>query len=148
MRLIRLGKGAWTVLATCSANGDCPTLDFVASLDQRRGDRVLADLREFVPGTSPSHWARTEFSRKLKGVEGIFEFRWPTSGGGTPRLLWFFDENKVIVCSNGADKKGRLRQREIEIAQETRQWYLLAKQKSDLQVIDLANLDRNWDEEE
>jgi hypothetical protein len=141
MKIVRLGQGEWTVYAVCVASDACPVLDFVAELVPKRGDRVLSDLREFVPNTSPQDWVRSEFSEKLRDAEDIYEFRWPTKGGGTPRVLWFYDENRVVVCSNGVDKKGKLRDDEIEFAEKTRKQYLDAKKNNRLQIVDLEDFD-------
>jgi hypothetical protein len=42
-----------------------------------------------------------EKSKQLR--EGIFEFR--TKGG--LRLLWFYDEGRVVICVNGTSNKAR-----------------------------------------
>jgi hypothetical protein len=51
MKLLRLAAGAcWTVYAVFFSNHeDCPLLDFIQGLEERVGDRVLSDLRQYVP---------------------------------------------------------------------------------------------------
>lgn len=58
-------------------------LDFIGKLDDKRGNKVLADLREWVPWSNPEEWVRSECSRKLRGTDSILEFRWLTRKGGT-----------------------------------------------------------------
>jgi len=144
MKIVRLGQGAWTVYAACLTKGACPVMDFICSLEEKRAARVLADLREFVPATSPKHWALTEFSKLLE--DGIYEFRWPRKGGGTPRVLWFFDENRVVVCTNGADKKkGKLSDEVMKLANDIRKGYLEAKRIGQLTIVDADDFDFDED---
>jgi Phage derived protein Gp49-like (DUF891) len=143
MKLVRLAAGTrWTVYAVFAPNDeDCPLLDFINELEPSIGDRVLSDLREHVPETAPSHWARTEFSNALSGSNGILEFRWPRGRGGTPRVLWFYDANRVIVCSHGVNKKGGMRAVEIAEAEEFKRRYRLEKAAGRIEIVDFEDLE-------
>jgi hypothetical protein len=143
MKLLRLAAGAcWTVYAVFSANHeDCPLLDFIEGLEERLGDRVLSDLRQYVPKTEPSLWVRTEFSKTVSGSSGILEFRWPKGRGGTPRVLWFYDENRMIVCCQGVNKKGSMPAMAIRMAEEIKRLYLLAKDAGRIEIVDFSSLD-------
>lgn len=136
MKLVLVGQGQWTVLAICSDATTCPLLDFVAELDEKRAAKVLSDLKQFVPNSQPADWARIDFSWPLRGCNGIFEFRWPTRRGGTPRVLWFYDEGHVVVCSHGLNKKGTaLDPDEVKAAEGARARYLKAKAAKQLDVV-------------
>ena len=141
MKLLLIAKGQWTVYAICSEDSTCALLDFIDGLDRKLGAKVLSDLRESVPWGSVAHWARTKFSWKLRGSK-VLEFRWPTKGGGTPRVLWFFDAGQVIVCCHGLSKKGNsLDRSEIEFAEAAMARYFRSKAVGTLTVVELADLD-------
>jgi hypothetical protein len=142
MKLVLVGQGRWTVYAICTDDTTCPVLDFIDGLDSKRGDKVLSDLREFVTSTEPAAWVRAGLSWKLRGTEKILEFRWPTRGGGTPRVLWFYDEGKVVVCCHGLNKKGNaLDPQEIAAAEAALQGYLRSKQLGTLTKVRLEDFD-------
>lgn len=141
MRIVRIGQGTWTVYATCVGTGACPVLELIDELEPKRGNKVLADLRGYVPESTPAHWAKSKFSEKLSGCDDLYEFRWPFSGGGTPRVIWFYDDKKVVVCAYGVNKKGKLRNAEIKLADKARKDYFAAKRDDDLDIIDIDDFD-------
>jgi hypothetical protein len=68
--------------------------------------------------------------RPLKGkhAAGLFEFKVPH----TARIIWFYDEGRIIVCTHGFTGKrgsGQTSKSEIEKAQKIRVTYL--KEKKD-----------------
>ena len=66
--------------------------------------------------------------------EEIFEFR--TRGG--LRLLWFYDEGRVVVCVNGYIKQGqKIPSAEIDAAIHWRKKYFAAKRSGTLKEITL-----------
>ncbi|HEU4652878.1 MAG TPA: type II toxin-antitoxin system RelE/ParE family toxin [Steroidobacteraceae bacterium] len=147
MKLLLLGKGQWTVYAVCSGEETCPILDFITELDPKRGSKVLSDLQQFVPFSEPQDWVRIDMSWKLRGTEDILEFRWPTKKGGTPRVYWFYDEGRVVVCACGDNKKGDTKQEDIDAATSVRLNYFAAKQKNDLTVVTFEHFTASDDEE-
>jgi putative component of toxin-antitoxin plasmid stabilization module len=71
-----------------------------------------------------------EKSKPLR--EGIFEFR--TKGG--LRLLWFYDEGRVVICVNGYIKQGqKTPAQQINEAIEWKNRYFEAKQAGKLKDI-------------
>jgi phage-related protein len=71
-----------------------------------------------------------EKSKQLR--EGIFEFR--TKGG--LRLLWFYDEGRVVICVNGYIKQGQKTPRQqIDEAIQWKSRYFEAKQTGKLKDI-------------
>jgi len=139
MKLVKFGVGTWTVYGICNARGDCQVLDMIAELETRRGNAVLSDLREYIPNSMPRDWHRQELSAALNGTD-LLEFRWPTGKGGTPRILWFYDAGRVIVCAVGIDKKGSMGNEIIKTAERLRKEYLAAKAAHQLQVSDIESL--------
>lgn len=149
MRLILIGKGRrWTVYAACTDEVSCPLLDFIAELDTKRAAKVMSDLKEFVPDSTPAEWARIEFSWPLRGSDAIFEFRW-RARRGTPRVFWFYDEGNVIVCSHGLNKKdNELDPHEVRTAEAMKARYRRDKQAKQVRVTRLEQFDPDADDEE
>lgn len=144
MRLICLGRGrCWTVYAATQADESCPVLDLIQSLDDKRGAKVLSDLQQYVPDSSPREWVRIDFSWKLRGCDSIYEFRWPTKQGGTPRILWFYDHQKVIICTHGLNKKGSLGNDDLRHAEAVRARYLEAQGAGTLEIVDFTEIKEN-----
>jgi hypothetical protein len=148
MRLVRLGQGRWTIYAACRANGSCPILEFIAGLPLKRRRKVLSDLQQFVAQTDRADWARCDFSKKLNAADDIYEFCWPTHGGGTPRVFWFFDAGYVIVCTHGLDKKGALPAADIRAAEAMKAAYLTAKNRGTFDIVDVHDFDTDDNEPE
>ena len=73
-----------------------------------------------------------EKSKPLR--EGIFEFR--TKGG--LRLLWFYDEGRVVICVNGYIKQGqKIPNAEMDAAIQWKNHYFTAKRSGTLKEITL-----------
>jgi hypothetical protein len=140
MQVVRLGQGAhWTVYAVCTPGGECPVLDLVTELDKKRGAKVLSDLREYVPNSTAQQWAAAEFSKPLVETEGLLEFRWTAKGGGTPRVLWFYQPGKLVVCSHGHNKKGTLPSEAIDAAADIKQQFIKATEGNEIVVVEYAD---------
>lgn len=147
MQVVQLAKGThWTVCAAC-ANGGCPVLGFIEELegkggnDSKRGRKIFSDLTQHAPNSASSEWAATDFSKDLG--DDIYEFRW-NGKGGVPRVLWFYDENKVVVCVHATiKKKPRLEPQDMEIARQRRAEYFAAKAADQLEFVDIENFDGN-----
>ncbi len=89
--------------------------------------KLVRILDYFVEAGPPKD---TEKSKQLR--EGIFEFR--TKGG--LRLLWFYDEGRVVICVNGYIKQGQ--KTPPQPLNEAIQWkkrYFEAKQTGKLRDI-------------
>ncbi|HTF45253.1 MAG TPA: type II toxin-antitoxin system RelE/ParE family toxin [Terriglobales bacterium] len=135
MQIVEFGTGNWTVYAVCSEPSTCAVIELIGELDAKRASAVLADLQRYVPSSMPHDWVKGDFSWKLRGSESILEFRWSTKGGGTPRVYWFFDANRIIVCSHGVNKKGKTDEADIRFAERTRNDYLEAKKFGQLNIV-------------
>lgn len=130
--------GTWTVLAICSDEETCALLDFLAGLgDEKTANKILADLKNYVPNSMPADWVRREFSESLTDSDGILEFRWPKKKGPTPRVLWFYDEGKLVVCSHGCAKKGSMSAAEIDRAKDWKRRYQADRDAKRLTIVTL-----------
>jgi hypothetical protein len=86
----------------------------------------------------------SEASKPLR--DKIFEFREPVTKGGTLRVLWFYDEGKIVVCANGELKKTRKTSDSlIEAAIADRDRYLTDKRLGRLSIKDLPKPDQEED---
>lgn len=89
----------------CAARGDCALLDF---LSPGLGDQVAGDKRRMMafldwvahqPNGPPKN---PEVSHQVDSGHGIWQFT-----KGRIRVLWFYDEGRVIVLSHGFVKATR-----------------------------------------
>ena len=141
MQVLLIGEGRWKVYAVCSNETICPLLNLMEELDEKRAAKVLSDLRTYVPDSDPKEWVRNRFSWQLRGSDSILEFRWKTGKGGTPRVYWFYDEQRVIVCSHGTNKKGDTDEADIRYAESIKKSFMAARKSGLLKVIMLADFD-------
>ena len=143
MRLVLLGNGThWKVYALCGKEKEtCEVLQLLETLEEKRATKMLSDLQQFVPNSTRADWVQMDFSWKLRGTDKILEFRWPTRRGGTPRVYWFYDENRVVVCSHGVDKKGDTDQQDIDQAEAARAAYLKAKAIDAIEIVSLEQFE-------
>ena len=89
--------------------------------------KLVRILDYFVESGAPKS---AEKSKQLR--EGIFEFR--TKGG--LRLLWFYDEGRVVICVNGYIKQGqKIPPNEINEAIEWKNRYFQAKETGRLRDL-------------
>lgn len=112
----------WRILAICDNRQECQVDEFLATLApnlQKDADKVRV-LFKYVTEHGPQG-LDTEVSHNI--APEIFEFI-----RGRIRIAWFYDANKVVICSNGFIKKGQKTPRqEIEAAQAAKQQYFLDK---------------------
>ena len=103
--------------------GNKPLGEFIKSLRPSLRAKVVGDLHlleEF------GNYAREPLSKHLD--DGIFELRTEESGD-TVRVLYFFDEGRIILCTNGCVKKQRPTPKsEIELAKKRRALYYARKE--------------------
>lgn len=102
----------------------CPSREFIFSLDKKSMSKILASLKALE---EKGNAAREPLSKYLD--DGIFELRtW--NHVLNIRLLYFFDENKQIVITNGFIKKTqKLPVKEFKLAKKYRNDYLSRKDK-------------------
>lgn len=134
MFLHQIGSDRWTVLAIASSETECELRDMLARPDASQlALRMLTLLRRQLPASGPPH--NEEISKHLVG--DIYEFRKTPGRGPALRVLWFYDEGKIIVCTHGFWKTTRRTPApEIERARKLRDEYLLAKHNRSLRTIE------------
>jgi hypothetical protein len=104
MNLLRYSQGSeWTVYLYCQSETTCQILDTLLTCGDI-GTRMLADLQKVATRSRASLERDREFSKAITGTK-LLEFRLPTSRGPTPRVSYFFDQNRVIICALALLKK-------------------------------------------
>lgn len=123
-----LKRGRACTLAAIGSEDQCLLWDF---LDDLRRDlsaefaRMLALLEHTAEHGPPRNEQKCRFIREYQ----LFEFK----GHGGCRVMAFWDENRLIVCTHGFMKKSRKTpRRELERAAEARARYFSCKQLNQL----------------
>ncbi len=126
MKLRKVRAGNWQVLAICTDRGNCPLLEFLAGLEggiDKDGRRMLRLLDRVASQGPPRN---TEISHQLG--PGLWEFI-----QGRLRVLWFYDEGRLVICSHGfVKKRQKTPPAELERAEEAQRRYLASKRRGDL----------------
>ncbi|HEX3552689.1 MAG TPA: hypothetical protein VIA62_05630 [Thermoanaerobaculia bacterium] len=105
MRLLRIAKGRWEVLAEVEPGGSCPVLDRLDQAGSRRETQVFLSrfLRVYLPLEGPP---TSSLPRCRPLADGVFELRGQASGQEPP-LLFFSDAGQRIVCTSAPDSRQR-----------------------------------------
>ncbi len=112
----------WRIYAVCSDRGDCQLADFIAGLPsnlQKDGERMLVLFRRVAeqgPQRLPDDVCHSI-------AEDIWEFI-----RGRLRVVWFYDEGKVVICSHGFVKQSqKTKKNDIERALDAKKRYFADK---------------------
>ncbi|MBR1641786.1 MAG: type II toxin-antitoxin system RelE/ParE family toxin [Butyrivibrio sp.] len=104
-------------------DGRKPVGVFIRSLDIKMKAKVVANLHLLE---EYGNLAREPLSKELR--DGIFELR-TIEGNNIVRILFFFDENRIIIATNGFIKKQQKTPRsEIDLAKQRREDYYSRKE--------------------
>ncbi len=108
---------AFTICAWMEDNGDCPTIDFLEELHSN-GDKDSDRIKSLMERTANHGIIKNPEMNKALG-DGIYELK-----GGKARVLYFFDKDKLIICTHGFKKKTqKTPPAEIERAKRIRTQY-------------------------
>ena len=131
MTLRLMSRDLWTVLAVCADEERCDVLDFADQL-QRDDPREHARLMRAFDRLSASGPPR-KVRRSRALAHGIFELKTQ----GRVRVLYFFDEGRVVICSEAMPKpKERGHALAIERAARTRWRSLNDKRRGALRIVE------------
>lgn len=104
-------------------NGSKPLSEFIKSLNMKMKAKVVANLHLLE---EYGNLAREPLSKSLG--DGIFEVR-TVEGNDIVRVLYFFDEEKIIIATNGFVKKQQKTPKsEIDLAKKRREDYFFRKE--------------------
>jgi phage-related protein len=102
----------------------CETVKFLEKLDGD-SDSDAIRLLNLITRTA-EHGPPNNEQHSLSLGDGIYEFKAPN----TARLLWFYDADRIIICTHGFSGKrgsGKTPRKEIDRAKEIRKEYLKEK---------------------
>jgi hypothetical protein len=130
MRLRVVRRVVWSVMAVCDDRGECDLFGFLSFPGAYAGGReenMLALLNRAAEQGAPKN-------RELCAPLGdkIFEFR--KSG---LRVLFFYDEGRMIICSHGYRKRTqKVGRGEKERAVAAKDEYFKAKSEGRLEILE------------
>ncbi|NJM73208.1 MAG: type II toxin-antitoxin system RelE/ParE family toxin [Scytonema sp. RU_4_4] len=105
----------------------CPIEEFLDSLSGKQAQKVLWVLRLIQELDS----VPSQYLKKLVNTDDIWEVRVQV-GNNTFRLLGFFEDDNLIVLTNGfAKKTQKTPSLEIELAEQRKRNYLSRKQNDE-----------------
>ena len=137
MRLVRLRRQVWDVLAVADESGRCLVDDLLelsrrGGKDQRTAKRMIALLLEDLPANGP----RGNLSKHL--TDHILEFRRGPKRGKQLRVTYFYGSGRrVIVCARWFFKREKTPPGEIQKAAAIRSEYQLGELKKTNRIDDL-----------
>jgi hypothetical protein len=122
----------WKVYSVCDERKACLLFKFLESCQgalRKDAERMVALIERLATlEKGPS-------SLTSDDCHLIAEKIWQFSKGGI-RVAWFYDENKVIICSHGFKKEGqKTKRKDINRAEKARETYFMAKPKGGLVVV-------------
>ena len=135
MKLLRLAKDRWEVLALCDGRNQCQVLDFLIDLKgsyEAAARSMLVLLQQMVPKYGPP---KSEPRCKALGG-GLYEFRKQPKGKKL-RVVWFYGGGSVIVCTAAFKKAERTPQAELDRGRLHQERYRLARARSAVEILDL-----------
>lgn len=134
MRLIQITSDQWTILAAKSDRGDCPLLDFLNGIDRSleiHRDKMLALLHEVSEKHElPNQWIHSSKCHTITNDKQIWQF-----SVGSLRVAWFFDKDRIIVCTHGFYKSGqKTKKSDQQAALKAREEYFKAKFSKEINI--------------
>lgn len=134
MKLLRIARRQWDVLAICDGRGECQVVRFLEELqgpEKVAAESMLMILKETVPRSGPP---KGEPLCKPLG-EGIYEFRRQPKGKKL-RVLWFYGGTAVIICTAAFRKAERTPRVQLDQARFLRKQYWLARSRGEIEITD------------
>jgi phage-related protein len=136
MKLVRLARKRWEVLAVCDDRGRCLVLDFLAGLAgttyQIAAKQMSRLLDVQVPANGPP---KTEPLCKPMG-DGLYEFRKQPKGKKL-RVFWFYGDGAVIVCAVAFIKAEKTPRSKVAQARLLQERYREAKRARKVEIVDI-----------
>ena len=135
MRLVRLARDRWEVLAVLDGRDRCQVLEFLRHLPPGYAAAqrwMLQFLRLQLPVAGPPKH-NADLCKSLGG--GIFELRRQPKGQKL-RTLFFYDDLCRIVLTNAFLKAETTPRTELALARGLKKRYFAAKLRSGIQVLE------------
>lgn len=135
MKLVRLAKRRWDVLAVLDAREHCEVLDFLTDPEESYRTAAQAMLRllfEAIPSGGPP---RAEPLGKSLG-DGLHELRKQPKGKKL-RVVWFYGGGAIVVCAVAFVKAERTPRTKLAQAVLLRERYRVAKDANEIEIIQI-----------
>lgn len=140
MVLREVYRGQWTLLAVCDERGDCPLLEFLYEGStptpfgfQPRGPIASQKIRMLARLAAV---AETGPPRNVKICHQIDGNIWQIELGRV-RILWFYDEGRIVVLSHGFLKSSqKTPEAEKSLARAALREYREAKARRRLKILE------------
>jgi hypothetical protein len=136
MKLVRIAKGRWDVVAVVNQEGRCEVLDLLDGADAgyAAARRFLSVcLRVYLPLEGPPV-CNNRLCKPLG--DGIFELRRPE--GPKPKVLFFRDDKGRIVCTNAFGETKLTAGKEVLLARNLRDRYFEENPEIAAEALDSA----------
>lgn len=134
MKLVRIAREQWDVLAVMDHRDCCQVLDFLEGLApnyEAAKKAMLVLLEEVLPRIGPPR--NVQISKSLG--RGLFELRRQPKGRKL-RVVFFYDAGFRIVCTSAFTKAETTPQTEIDRSRFLIQLYLEAKFRNELIILE------------
>lgn len=123
-------KAAWSIYTPCDAEGDSDLWAFLQDIDPnlKKDAEGMLSLFLYISETGPQN-----LNDRLCHLinDGIREFK-----KGKIRILWFYDEGNVVICSHGIKKNyQKIKKEDIKKAKCCRDAYNEAKRANAIQIV-------------
>ncbi len=135
MKLLRIARYEWDVLAVCDQRGECQVLSFLEALTGLEGNAaedMLALLQKTIPDLGPPK--EGPLCKSLG--KGVFEFRKQPKGKKL-RVLWFYGGTAIIVCTAAFKKAEKTPRVQLDKARFLRRQYWIARSRGEVEIVDL-----------
>ncbi len=143
MKLVRLAKERWEILAACDNRGRCEVLEFLSDLEgdyQAAALSMVVFLTQFVARKGPPK--AEPWCKPLGG--GLFEFRKQPKGKKL-RVIWYYGGGNIVVCSAAFTKAERTPRSELDRSRLHLERYRLARARGAVEIVDITSKDtRRW----
>jgi len=139
MDLLEYSKDIWTIYFHAKGE-DCPLVGFLLDAGKYKNEKLkMLSLLDHVSTNGPRR--RDDFSKHLSGH--IFEFKRGPKNGAKIRILYFYDENKIIICTHVFMKREETPQKKIKEAEKIRSKYIEAKKNGNINILEMEGDDED-----
>jgi len=134
VKVLRLARETWDVLAVMDHRDKCPVLDYLAELEApyraaKKG--MLTLLREVIPRDGPP---RGQPLCKPLGY-GLFELRKQPKGQKL-RVVWFYGEGRSIVCTTAFSKAETTPRTEIDRSRWLLKRFAEENRRGEIEIVE------------
>jgi hypothetical protein len=135
MKLVRLARKRWEVLAILNARERCEVLEFLMDPEESYGVAAQTMLRVLFEGVPSGGPPRAEPLGKSLG-NGLFELRKQPKGKKL-RVVWFYGGGAIVVCAVAFTKAERTPRTKLAQALLLRERYQQARANEEIEIVEI-----------